>query len=256
MSRTLVNELNRELFGQDFAAAGEPLSADAAETYRVVARNYAAMESAVAVLSDMRTNSSRVCYGRFSEMIGLGEMVGREVAVDSIWEEEILRRIHPEDLREKYLQELNFFHLMKRRTARGRAGLFLAGRLRMKDPFGGWIPVLHRLFYVSDPCDEAVWLALCLYSPPLSDLPAGYAVVDSSTGRAEPLDGKRPAGILSERERQVLELIGRGLSSKRIAAMLGISTHTVSRHRQGILAKLCAGNSIEACRVARELGIL
>lgn len=43
---------------------------------------------------------------------------------------------------------------------------------------------------------------------------------------------------LTERERDVLERIGRGLSSQAIAAELSIALRTVSTHRQNICAKL------------------
>ena len=38
--------------------------------------------------------------------------------------------------------------------------------------------------------------------------------------------------------------------------MLSISIHTVSRHRQEILGKLQVKNSIEACRLAKNLRLL
>ena len=62
--------------------------------------------------------------------------------------------------------------------------------------------------------------------------------------------------ILSAREKQVLRLIDQGMMSKHIADMLSISIHTVSRHRQEIFKKLQVNNSIEACRVAKELHLL
>jgi DNA-binding CsgD family transcriptional regulator len=43
---------------------------------------------------------------------------------------------------------------------------------------------------------------------------------------------------LTERERQVLDLIGQGLSSEEIAARLNISTLTARTHRRNITAKL------------------
>ena len=65
-----------------------------------------------------------------------------------------------------------------------------------------------------------------------------------------------PDDLLSERERQILQLVDRGLMSKDIAQMLSISVNTVSRHRQGILRKLNVRSSIEACRIAKELNLL
>ena len=62
--------------------------------------------------------------------------------------------------------------------------------------------------------------------------------------------------LLSAREREVLLRIEAGDTSKEIARNLSISVHTVSRHRQNILEKLQAGNSVEASRTARRLGLL
>ena len=70
------------------------------------------------------------------------------------------------------------------------------------------------------------------------------------------LGARGESKILSDREIQVLRLIDKGLISKQIADTLSISIHTVSRHRQEILAKLQVRNSIEACRVAKDLGLL
>lgn len=47
-----------------------------------------------------------------------------------------------------------------------------------------------------------------------------------------------PITALSERERQVLALIGRGCSSEEIASRLHISLHTARTHRRNITAKL------------------
>ncbi|MFO8236914.1 MAG: response regulator transcription factor [Prochlorococcaceae cyanobacterium] len=47
-----------------------------------------------------------------------------------------------------------------------------------------------------------------------------------------------PLGVLTERERQVLALIGQGLSSPEIAARLNISQLTARTHRRNITAKL------------------
>ena len=61
---------------------------------------------------------------------------------------------------------------------------------------------------------------------------------------------------LSDREREILRLISRGRLSKEIADQLSISVHTVNTHRQRILEKLNADNSIEAVRYASVRGLL
>src|SRR3981189_2515423 len=49
---------------------------------------------------------------------------------------------------------------------------------------------------------------------------------------------RAPQGKLSLRERQVLQLVGEGHSTKKIAALLGISTKTADTHRTKVMEKL------------------
>ena len=53
-------------------------------------------------------------------------------------------------------------------------------------------------------------------------------------------DGEAPAGltVLTDREREVLQLIAEGLSSKEIAGQLGVSLKTVDSHRSNLMEKL------------------
>jgi len=51
--------------------------------------------------------------------------------------------------------------------------------------------------------------------------------------------------LITEREKEILELIASGYSSKQIAARLKISYHTVVRHRSNLLSKLGVHNSVE-----------
>ncbi|WP_165024186.1 helix-turn-helix transcriptional regulator [Dysgonomonas sp. ZJ279] len=61
---------------------------------------------------------------------------------------------------------------------------------------------------------------------------------------------------LTSREKEILQLIQKGLLSKEIADQLAISINTVNIHRQNILHKMNADNSFEAVNRARILGIL
>lgn len=247
-----VAKLNREFEAQEFGgeSCGEEL-----EEYRRIARNYARMEQSIAVLSDLRRRVSYIYYGGFARRLGAGAP-GSEETVRSIWEESIFRLIHPDDLEEKHLQELRFYHFVKRQPKRRRADYALAGKLRMKNPSGGYVSVLHRMFYIPSAARTAPWLALCLYNPAVPGTPDGCRIIDSAGGLVIEPERQNPSGMLSARERQILRLIDGGLPSKEIAATLSISVHTVSRHRQAILGKLRVKNSIEACRTAKELGLI
>lgn len=61
---------------------------------------------------------------------------------------------------------------------------------------------------------------------------------------------------LTNRELSVLQLMKQGLLSKEIANSLNVSINTINTHRQNILLKLKANNSIEAVNIAQRLGLL
>ncbi|MHB1134798.1 MAG: LuxR C-terminal-related transcriptional regulator [Chloroflexota bacterium] len=68
-----------------------------------------------------------------------------------------------------------------------------------------------------------------------------------ATGLVEPL---------SEREREVLRLVGAGLSNQEIAERAVISLNTVKKHTSNIFAKLGVASRTQAIARAREIGLL
>ena len=67
--------------------------------------------------------------------------------------------------------------------------------------------------------------------------------------------GKTVSSVLSSREREVLQLVAEGKSSKQIASLLHISINTVVRHRQHIMQKLGIRNVAELTRYAIREGL-
>ena len=57
---------------------------------------------------------------------------------------------------------------------------------------------------------------------------------------------------LTNREREVIELISEGLSNKEIAVQLHIATHTVKSHVHNILEKLALRTRLQVASFARH----
>jgi two-component system nitrate/nitrite response regulator NarL len=83
-------------------------------------------------------------------------------------------------------------------------------------------------------------------------------LVVRSSGISEPR-GFAPAEdmpLLTPREREILALIGEGLSNKAMARRLGISVHTVKFHLEALFAKLDATSRAEAVAKGLRGGVI
>lgn len=210
------------------------------------------IENVVAVVSDLKNNTSRIYSGKFGALLGI-EGYRHE---SSIWEKMILDLMTEEEREEKYLAELRFFNFLRHRPRNMRGDYYLASRLRVMTVGGKSIDILHRMYYVYSADGETVCYAVCLYGCMAFDFTGSSVVVNSTTGATEELAADKDVSILSKRERQVLKLIDCGRTSADIAELLSISKHTVSRHRQDILAKLQVRTSVEACKIAKSIGLI
>lgn len=62
--------------------------------------------------------------------------------------------------------------------------------------------------------------------------------------------------ILSQREREVLELVGQGLNNQTIGKRLGLSPKTIARHRERIMNKLNMHSRTELVKFAIRTGLI
>ena len=67
---------------------------------------------------------------------------------------------------------------------------------------------------------------------------------------------EQPAPLLTEREREVLDLIAAGSTNREIAERLFLSPHTVKEHTSVLYRKLHARNRAEAVQRAQRVGLL
>ena len=84
---------------------------------------------------------------------------------------------------------------------------------------------------------------------------AAHGLSVSEPARKPDLEAPEAAS-LTQREIEVLHLLGEGASNKVIARALGISAHTVKFHVAAILVKLGAASRTEAVTSAIRLGLL
>ena len=103
-----INEKLNERYRQQQDGIFE---ADEEQSLRMVAQSYALCENAIAVLSNLRTDMSHIYFGKVGDILGFDTSAVYQ-KVDSVWEEDIYARIHPDDWRMRCLQELSFFRMV------------------------------------------------------------------------------------------------------------------------------------------------
>ena len=90
--------------------------------------------------------------------------------------------------------------------------------------------------------------------PALRRIAAGETVISPEIQKA--LEGQPALGDLTERQREILEALTRGLGNQEIAALLGIRPETVRDHLSEIFEKIGASNRTEAVSIAFKRHLL
>jgi len=90
---------------------------------------------------------------------------------------------------------------------------------------------------------------------PLSGATAARILKEFSA-RASKHSETTPVDDLTEREKEVLQLLAAGLTNKEIGAKLDIAENTVKNHLKNILGKLHLQNRVQAAALAIQQGIL
>lgn len=242
-------KLEKQIFSQDFEITSNE---DILEQCKYIAKMYSVVENSIAVLSDIKNDRSYIYKGEVSKEFALSQTS----EIDSIWEEEIYNLIHPDDIKERHLLELQFFHLLRKTPIVQRVNYRTSSIVRMLNREGRYVNVLHRTFYLQSQSNGSLWIALCLYNFATNKTPIqqfeGF-IQNTATSEIIKYNYGAIKSMLSEREKELLALIEYGLSSKEIALKLGISKNTVDRHRQNIMEKLRARNCTEAIKIVHSL---
>jgi two-component system response regulator NreC len=92
---------------------------------------------------------------------------------------------------------------------------------------------------------KAVGAGGSFFSPAVSRVVLSGYLSDRTPG-----EGDDPLGRLTDREREVLQLIAEGKTNKEIAVVLSLSVNTIETHRKHLMEKLDLHNTAELVRFA------
>lgn len=119
---------------------------------------------------------------------------------------------------------------------------------------GGASAVLHKSIEIPDLLDAIREVASGRTLLPAADTSRRLQALARS--RDQRWHAQMLEQSITDREKQVLQLLARGAGNRRIARELGISPETVQTHIRNMLAKLAVGSRLEAVVKALRLGLV
>jgi len=231
--------------------------------------NYAILDANVAVLNklaqlgnsaisvfDMHLQRHVYVSDTYSQMFGydLEELKKDDIGYFN-------SRIHPDDIVELRTSGLEMMTCMLSLDATERPDYKSVSEYRILGSNGDFLRIIEQQQVLELDADGNVWLALSILDlSPNQETDGGIKsqLFNFKSGTLVPIptNAVKPNPGLTKKETEVLSLVKDGLLSKEISHKLCISVHTVNTHRQRILEKLGADNSMEAVNKASVLGLL
>ena len=173
--------------------------------------------------------------------------------------EPVLEIMHPGDIHYGLLVRKKIYSLLSSFSAEEKMKHKMVHEMRVKNVSGEYIRIIEQEQAIELDNSGNIWLMLSVI-----DVDASH---ESETTKSHLYNFETGEQIfidlsdtleesLTNRELSVLQLMKQGLLSKEIAHSLNVSINTINTHRQNILLKLKANNSIEAVNIAQKLGLL
>jgi DNA-binding CsgD family transcriptional regulator len=173
-------------------------------------------------------------------------------------------RLHPDDLFLLTKKALVLMRFILALPVGERKDYKLQNEYRILNKQNHYIRIIEQHTLLELDVHGNIWLSLSVVDiSPNQDSQKGVVsqLVNIRTGKVvdyRPLSTiqteiKEP---LTKRETEILQLMKEGLLSKEISDNLSLSVHTVNTHRQNILKKLGAANSIEAIEFGTRIGLV
>ncbi len=219
------------------------------------AKIIAKVQGGIAVISDFVENRCYIYSGYFGRCIGISPYTETESAFEDI----IFSLVDHKDLLDRHVLELRFIEFIKSVQSDKRNDFIQSSKLNLRYD-GRDFPIIHQGRYLEVTTTGNINIGLCTY------MPIGVCrsndfegeIINLTTGEiiGSDLLNSISNNILSSREKEVLALLSKGMSSKQISTTLCISLNTVYRHRQNILSRLNVANTAEAVKIGLKMGLI
>lgn len=170
-------------------------------------------------------------------------------------------RIHPDDLVVLGIAQSKLLEYISTLPIEQRKDYKYIYECRIMNAEGNYIRFIFQQQILELDKAGNPWLLFVIFdiSPDTSPLEhIKLRVINYKTGEIIPFAvAEQDSDIkLSEREKEILQMVRKGMLSKEISEKLSLSIHTVNKHRQNIMQKMSTNNILEAIEYARKLGLL
>lgn len=173
-------------------------------------------------------------------------------------------RVHPDDFVQLTQMSVSLMRFILALPAGERKNYKLQNEYRILNQHNRYTRIIEQHSLLETDVHDNLWLSLSVMdlSPNQTAGPGIQSqLINIRTGDIchYPTDHEPaivPEATLTRRETEILQKVKEGLLSKEISDTLSLSVHTVNTHRQNILKKLGAGNSMEAVEMASNLGLV
>lgn len=169
-------------------------------------------------------------------------------------------KLHPDDKAKLCMLGVSALKLFDSFSKQDKQHHKIIEEYRMMNAEGKYVRLIEQYQMLELDNKGQIWLMMGVVDvSPNQEEYAGIKcqVLNFRTGQIVPMDSPPKANTeLTKRELEILKLVGEGYLSKEISNRLSISLHTVNTHRQRLLAKLGANNSMEALSFATKYGLL
>jgi DNA-binding CsgD family transcriptional regulator len=169
-------------------------------------------------------------------------------------------KIHPDDKYDLAMFGLSSLKLFKELSNDEKLNHKVVYEFRMLNSNEKYVRVIDQYQILELDATGQIWLMMSTVDlSPNQDVESSVKcqILNFRTGKIIPssVDNK-PQMELTKRELEILTFVKQGFLSKEISDKLFISVHTVNTHRQRLLEKLGANNTIEAIIFATKHGLI